>query len=69
MINYIEKIRIVRIRKGYTQNYMSIQLGISQRAYSKIECGHTKLSVKRLLEIASILEKDYCEFICSNEKL
>jgi transcriptional regulator with XRE-family HTH domain len=55
---YREKIRIARVSKGYTQHYMAMQLDISQRAYSKIECGHTILSVERLLNIATILEID-----------
>ncbi len=58
MKNYREKIRIARLTKGYSQNYMAMQLDISQRAYSKIECGHTILSVERLLNIAVILEID-----------
>ncbi len=59
----IEKIRIARFSNGYTQNYMAIQLGISQRAYSKIECGHTKLTVDRLKVIAEILEVEVYELI------
>ena len=59
----IEKIRIVRLSKGYSQNYMSAQLGISQRAYSKLECGDTKLTVDRLKAIAKILEIDARDLI------
>lgn len=44
MNNIREKIRIARLIKGYSQNYMAVQLNIGQRAYCKIECGITKLS-------------------------
>ena len=53
-----EKIRIARVTKGYSQNYMAVQLNISQRAYCKIECGKTKLSLRRFLIITKILEID-----------
>jgi transcriptional regulator with XRE-family HTH domain len=53
-----EKIRIARLIKGYSQNYMAVQLNISQRAYCKLECGKTKLSLKRFLVIVNLLEID-----------
>jgi len=53
-----EKIRIARLTKGYSQNYMAVQLNISQRAYCKLECGKTKLSLRRFLFITKILEID-----------
>lgn len=53
-----EKIRIARVTKGYSQNYMAEQLNISQRAYCKTECGKTKLSLRRFLVIVQILEID-----------
>jgi len=58
MNNIREKIRIARLIKGYSQNYMAVQLNIGQRAYCKIECGITKLSLKRFLTISRILEID-----------
>jgi transcriptional regulator with XRE-family HTH domain len=53
-----EKLRIARLTKGYTQDYMAVQLNITQRAYCKIECGKTRLSLKRFLVITKILEID-----------
>lgn len=35
---------------------MGLQLGISQRAYCKLECGKTKLTISRLRIIAELLE-------------
>lgn len=56
----VEKIlatlRLQRIKKGYSQEYLGDQLGLSQYAYHKIENGKTKLKVKCLLELCEVLE-------------
>ena len=59
----IEKIRITRLAKGYTQDYMSEKLDINQRTYSKLERGLIELTIKRLKAIAKILEIDVKELI------
>jgi len=51
-----EKIRIERITKNYSQEYMAFALDISQAAYSKIERGETELKLKRIYAIAEVLE-------------
>ncbi|MBS1526465.1 MAG: helix-turn-helix transcriptional regulator [Bacteroidetes bacterium] len=51
-----EKIRLQRLTKNYSQEYMAFMLDISQAAYSKIERGETELTLKRIYEIAEILE-------------
>jgi len=63
MIIIRERIRMARLGKGYSQDYMATQLNISQRAYCKIECGDIKLTVDRLIDIAKILELDYRDFL------
>lgn len=50
------KIRIQRQIKNYSQEYMAFMLEISQPAYSKIERNETDLSLRRVYEIAEILE-------------
>ena len=50
------KIRIQRLIKNYSQEYMAFMLDISQPAYSKIERDETDLSLRRVYEIAEILE-------------
>jgi len=57
------KIRLRRENMNYTQAYVAGKLGISQNAYSKIESGHTNFTVKRLYEIAHILETNILEII------
>lgn len=51
-------IRKAREYRNYTQEYLAFKLSISQNAYSKIELGHTKLTVDRLFQIAEVLEVD-----------
>ncbi|WP_316747737.1 helix-turn-helix transcriptional regulator [Pedobacter gandavensis] len=48
-------VRIQRVIKGYTQEYMAEKLHISQNSYSKLERGYTSLTVVRLYQIAEIL--------------
>ena len=51
-----EKIRIQRQMKNYSQIYMAFMLEISQAAYSNIERDATDLTLRRIYEIAEILQ-------------
>lgn len=53
-----KKIRKIRELRNFSQEYVAIQLGISQVAYSKIETGLTRLDLKRLIKIAETLDID-----------
>lgn len=64
MKDCLEKIKALRMSKGYTQNYMAFELEIAQRTYSKIERNQIELTVRRLKEIAFILEVDAKELLC-----
>ncbi|MEO3405995.1 helix-turn-helix transcriptional regulator [Mucilaginibacter sp. CAU 1740] len=59
----VEKIRVARETKGYTQDYLAAKLSISQNAYSKLELGYSTLTVVRLFAIALILEIDARELL------
>jgi len=52
----LEKIRIARIIKGYSQGYMAQKLTISQSQYSRLESGFSIISETHLESICSILE-------------
>ena len=54
------KIRKIREVKGFSQEYVSSKLGITQKSYSKIESGATKVDEEKLERIAAVLdvEKD-----------
>ncbi|MFN5092385.1 MAG: helix-turn-helix domain-containing protein [Bacteroidota bacterium] len=49
-------IRLLREAKSYSQEYVAIQLGITQQAYSAIEKKPEKATLQRLKEIAIILQ-------------
>jgi transcriptional regulator with XRE-family HTH domain len=51
-----EKIRLQRLTKKYSQEYMAFALNISQAAYSKIERDETELTIQRIFDIGEILE-------------
>jgi transcriptional regulator with XRE-family HTH domain len=56
MIEHPEKkLKQLRELKNYTQEYMATELGLSTRAYSKIEAGETQLTINRLNEISRVL--------------
>jgi transcriptional regulator with XRE-family HTH domain len=44
--------------KGYSQDYIAVQLGITQSGYGKIESDETKLKVDTLLQLANLLQVD-----------
>ena len=52
------KLKQLRELKNYTQEYVATQLGLTTRAYSKIESGETQLTINRLNEISAILGID-----------
>lgn len=53
------KIKSKRILEGISQEFIALELGISQNSYHKIESGKTNLKVVTLLKIADILNINY----------
>jgi transcriptional regulator with XRE-family HTH domain len=51
------RIKMIRLSKSLSQDYVASKLGISQKAYSKIENSETRLNVDKLLRISDILEE------------
>jgi transcriptional regulator with XRE-family HTH domain len=62
------KIKQIRELKNFTQEYVAQQLGLSTRAYSKIESGETQLTINRLNEISAILEVQPMEVLGFDDK-
>ena len=58
-----ERIRTLRIDKGYSQDYMADMLNISQNAYHKLEKGYTRIHLEKFIDIAKILEVDFSELL------
>ena len=59
-MNRIDKIRkrlkLARMEKGYSQDYVGEQLRMSQISYHKIESGKTAFKVSTLIQLANILD-------------
>lgn len=55
MLEIKAKLKSIRKEKNYTQGFVAEKLGISLRAYTKIENGETQLTIDRLGEIIEIL--------------
>ena len=51
-------LRTTRLMRNYSQEYLALQLKISQNAYSKMEIGRTRITVETVFKIAGILEVD-----------
>ena len=62
------RIKKIREYKNYTQEWMAGQLGITQRAYSKIENDEVTLSVDKLFSISEILDVNVSEFLNNDGK-
>jgi len=67
MVLHTDKLSAVlmkaRTSKGYSQTYVAKHLRISQKAYSYIESGHTRLELSRFLKIAQLTETHPMDFI------
>ena len=63
MEKIVKKIKQLRIYKGYSQEYIAEKIGISQRAYSKLENCHTRMTISRLNTIAKVLEVEVVDLM------
>ena len=62
------RIKKLREYNNYTQDWMASQLGISQRAYSKIENDEVAISIDKLLSISELLGVNASEFLNKDGK-
>lgn len=62
------KIKKTRELRGYSQEYLANQLGISQKTYSNIETNQAKVDYNRLEEISKILKISLVELLSFDEK-
>lgn len=61
----LEELRAIRRCKEYSQEYMATAMGISQNSYSRLEAGHTKMTVSKLLFICQLLEIELHTKVCN----
>lgn len=63
-----EKIKLVRQTKGFTQEDIAEQLGMSPNAYSDIERGASDVKLSKLKKISEILGINLAELLDANDK-
>ena len=69
LMHVSEKIRKIRVMKGFSQDYVATQIGMTQTNYSKIEQGDTReMTVARLEKIAKVLEVSPGDILNFDEK-
>ena len=61
--NIGEKIRQIRLAKGYSQENLADMLGVSTTAYGDIERNKTELSISRATEIAETLNVSFLDLL------
>ncbi len=55
-ISLSNNVRLLRESMGYSQDYVALQLNITQQAYSAVEKNPEKVTLQRLKQIAAILQ-------------
>lgn len=61
---YGNRIKQIRELRGLKQSYVAMRLGVKQQAYSKYELNASDKKLKKLVDIAKILEVDICLLVC-----
>lgn len=51
-------IRERRLKLNYSQDYIAKKTGMSQTAYSKLEQGHTTVTLEKFIKLCMVLETD-----------
>lgn len=57
-----DRLKHIRLTRNYSQDYLAKKLGVTQKAYSKIENNETRLNVETLVRLAEILDTPIGEF-------
>ncbi len=67
-MNTYEKIKFMRVFKGWSQEQMAEKLGLTVSGYAKIERGLTDITISRLENIARIFEIELSYLLELSEK-
>ncbi|MEO0038525.1 MAG: Helix-turn-helix domain [Bacteroidota bacterium] len=60
--NMLKSIRLARIERNHTQEFIATKLNLTQSYYAKIERGNAKLTLDLFFQLLEILELDYLDF-------
>lgn len=63
-----QKIRLLRLEKGYTQLNVAESVNVRESTYRSIEAGRTNLDIELLGQILETLETDLNDFMLAIEK-
>jgi transcriptional regulator with XRE-family HTH domain len=63
-----DRLKQIRLQKNYTQDYMASKIGVTQKAYSKIENNESRLNVETLLVLSEALETPITDFFQNKDK-
>ena len=63
MNNIGGKIRFLREQKGYSQESLAHELGLTQPSYARLEKQDERISITRLMQIAKVLKTTVAELI------
>lgn len=69
MENLTKNIRKIRELKGFSQQYVATEIGISQRQYSRLENNGVDIKISILKKISTILEVTITTLFAFDEKL
>lgn len=64
-----EKIRQIRELKGFSQEYIAQELGITQRAFSKIERNEVKIDWNKIEKLALIFDMEPTDLVSFDDNL
>ena len=64
----LDRIKNLRLERGYSQDVLAKGINISQNSYFKIEKGITKLTLENFLKIASFLNVDESSLLDKDDK-
>lgn len=68
MNNLGASIRMEREKRGFSQEYVAMELGINQSTYGKLERDASNITVDRLFKIADVLETDVSNLLDIGKK-
>ena len=60
------KIRDLRVKKGFSQQNFAQELGISQPSYARLEQDDSRITITRLIAIASLLDINASKLLDDN---
>lgn len=62
ILNILKSIRLARIERNHSQEFIATRLNLTKSYYAKIERGNAKLSLDVFFQLLDILELNYLNF-------